>query len=115
MTGDAYREELRHGNGLRHVFRRNAAIWAAMLALLLLSLGIAYVPLGAMNTPIALCIAMVMAGLVAGMFMELSGSRWLRGFTAFSGVVFVLVMFGLTLADVLTREGGWTGLAPIAP
>lgn len=115
MTANAPRPETRHRSSLAGVWRRNAAIWAAMVVLLLLSLSIAYVPLGAMNTPVAICLAMVMAGLVAGLFMELSGSRWLRGLTAFFGVVFVLVMFGLTMADVLTRQGGWIGLAPVAP
>jgi cytochrome c oxidase subunit 4 len=115
MTTSAKKSDPPHGTGLGHLWRRNLAIWAAMVVLLLLSLSVAYVPLGAMNTPVAICFAMVMAGLVAGLFMELSGSRWLRGLTAFCGVVFVLVMFGLTLADVLTRQGGWTGLAPIAP
>jgi cytochrome c oxidase subunit 4 len=115
MTVNAPRPQPRRGTGLGQLIRRSVAIWAAMIVLLLLSLSIAYVPLGALNTPVAIGFAMAMAGLVAGLFMELSGSRWLRGLTAFCGVVFVVVMFGLTFADVLTRQGGWTGLAPIAP
>lgn len=87
----------------RQLWRRNGLIWAALLSLLLLSLGLAYVPMGRMTTVAGIVIAFVKSGLVITLFMELVKSRPLVRLTALAGVVFLTAMFALTLADVLTR------------
>ena len=85
------------------LWRRNGLIWAALLLLLLLSLVLAYVPMG-LFTPIAgILIAFAKAGLVIFLFMELAKSKPLLRLAAVAGVVFLAALFTLTLADVLTR------------
>jgi cytochrome c oxidase subunit 4 len=82
---------------------RNALIWAALLALLLLSLGIAYVPMGRVTTAAGIVIAIMKSTLVLLLFMELAKSKPLIRLAAISGLIFVFAMFALTLADVLAR------------
>lgn len=85
------------------LWRKNIMIWAALLALLLLSLGLAYIPMGRLTTAAGIAIAAVKSTLVLLLFMELATSKSLIRLTALSGLVFVIVMFTLTLSDVLTR------------
>ena len=55
-------------------------------------------------TPTAgIAIAFVKAGLVVMLFMNLAGSKPLIRLAAASGLVFLTVLFALTLADVLSR------------
>jgi cytochrome c oxidase subunit 4 len=85
------------------LWRKNLLIWAALLALLLLSLGVAYVPMGRMTTAVGIVIAAAKTALVMLLFMELAASKPLIRITAISGLVFLIAMFALTLTDVLTR------------
>ncbi|MGY3453979.1 cytochrome C oxidase subunit IV family protein [Bradyrhizobium sp. USDA 4353] len=85
------------------LWRRNLVIWAALLALLLLSLGVAYVPMGRITVASGIVIAAMKSALVLLLFMELSKSGALIRLAAISGLVFLIAMFGLALADVLTR------------
>lgn len=89
-----------------HLWRRNLAIWAALMALLVLTLVVAYLPLGAINTPLGIAIGLVKAALVALLFMELARSSALTRLAAMAGLVFMTVLFALTLADVLSRYYG---------
>lgn len=88
------------------LWRRNLPIWAALLGLLSLTFGAAYVPLGVFNTPVGLAIAAVKAGLVAVLFMGLRRSDTLIRLAAGAGFFWVIVLFGLTMTDVLTRFSG---------
>jgi cytochrome c oxidase subunit IV len=88
------------------LWRRNGLIWAALMALLVLTYVLAYVPMGRFATATALAIAFAKAGLVAILYMELAKAKPLIRLAALSGLVFVLVLFGLTLADVLARLNG---------
>ncbi|MGY3487106.1 cytochrome c oxidase subunit 4 [Bradyrhizobium sp. USDA 4011] len=87
----------------RQLWLRNGMIWAVLLSLLLLSLGLSYVPMGRMTTVAGIVIAFVKSGLVILLFMELAKSKPLVRLTAFAGVVFLAALFALTLADILTR------------
>ena len=87
------------------LWRRNGLIWAALLLLLLLSLALAYVPMGFFTPTAGIVIAFVKAGLVILLFMELGTSIALIRLAAAAGVVFLAVLFALTLADVLSRFG----------
>lgn len=87
------------------LWRRNGAIWAALLFLLGLSLMLAYVPMGFFTVAAGIVIAFAKAGLVFILFMELLKSKPLLRLAAFSGAVFLMALFGLTLADVLSRLG----------
>jgi cytochrome c oxidase subunit 4 len=88
------------------LWRRNRLIWAALMLLLLLTLALAYVPTGKLSPAIGIVIAAVKAGLVVMLFMELAGARMLIRLAAMSGVVFLVALFALTLADVLSRLAG---------
>jgi len=85
------------------LWRKNIAIWGALLALLLLSLSLAYVPMGRLTTAAGIVIAATKSALVLLLFMELATSKSLIRLAAISGLVFVAAMFALTLSDVLTR------------
>lgn len=75
----------------------------ALLALTALSWGLAYVPLGAWEVPVALGIAVAKVLLVAFIFMHLyregSGVR----FAALMAPLFILLLVGFVVLDVVTR------------
>jgi cytochrome c oxidase subunit 4 len=75
----------------------------ALLGLLALTWGLAYVNLGAWNAPIALCVAAAKAFLIALFFMHLRGSRSLLYLTAASGIVWLIILLGFALSDYMTR------------
>ncbi|MBM0206753.1 cytochrome C oxidase subunit IV family protein [Micromonospora sp. STR1s_5] len=85
------------------LWRRNLVIWGALMALLIITLVAAYIPLGPANTAIGVAIAAAKAGLVLMLFMELVKAKSLIRLAAVSGLVFVTVLFALSLADVLSR------------
>jgi cytochrome c oxidase subunit 4 len=90
---------------IRTLWRRTLPVWAALLLLLGITLFVAYLPLGAFNTPIALAIAAIKAALVAFFFMELARSSGLIRLAAIAGLFWLVIMFALTLSDVLDRLG----------
>jgi len=78
--------------------------FAALLALLALTWGSAYINLGAWNAPIALSVAVAKAALIALFFMHLRGSRSLLYLVAASGIVWLIILLGLALSDYMTRS-----------
>jgi cytochrome c oxidase subunit 4 len=88
---------------VRRLWARNILIWGALLALLLLSLVLAYIPMGRLTTASGIIIALAKSGLVVLLFMELASAKPLIRIAAISGLVFVIAMFALTFADVLAR------------
>lgn len=62
---------------------------------------------GAMNTPIALAIAGVKATLVILFFMGVKYNTPLTKVVAASGFVWLIILFGITMGDYLTRT--WIG------
>ena len=84
-------------------YRRAAYVWIGLLALLMATLGSAYIRLGPWNSVINLAIAAAKALLVAIFFMHLrTGSVTLR--IVVLGALFTLALLvGLSLSDYLTR------------
>ena len=80
------------------------AVWGALTVLTFITWAIAQVDLGPFNTPIALGIALLKAGLVVWFFMDLRHQHPLNKLYAVAGVFFLLILIGLTLADYLTRS-----------
>jgi cytochrome c oxidase subunit IV len=80
-----------------------ALAWGALILLFLLSLGSAYVPLGAGNVVLNLLIAAVMAIVLAIFLMDLKHSRMLIRVVAVTGLFWTLIMFALTFSDYLSR------------
>ena len=80
----------------------------ALMLLLALTWGIGYIDLGLFNLIVALAIAITKALLVALFFMHIKGSSRLLHLAATVGVIWLLIMLGLTLSDYFTR--GWVPL-----
>ena len=81
---------------------------AALMLLLALTWLIGYIDLGMFNVIIALAIAIIKALLVALFFMHIKGSSRLLHLAVTVGVIWLLIMFSLTLTDYFTR--GWVPL-----
>jgi cytochrome c oxidase subunit 4 len=92
--------------GPARLWRRNGAIWLALLLLLMTPFATAYIPLGGWNTVIGIAISFVKGGLVATLFMELIRSRVLLRLAGAAGLFFSFILFGLTTIEVLMRLSG---------
>ena len=82
--------------------------YGVFLALLVgtgLTVAVAFVDLGAMNNVLMLGIAMTKALLVILFFMHVRWSSRLTWLVVASGFFWLLILFGITMTDYLTR--GW--------
>jgi cytochrome c oxidase subunit 4 len=94
-------------------------IFGALMVLTALTVGAAFVDLGAFNFPVALSIAVFKATLVILFFMHaFYASRLTKMFVATS-FFFLIILFGLTLTDYTSRGlrtfpggAGGAGYAP---
>lgn len=77
--------------------------WCALLALLLASVGSAYLPLGAFNLVASLTIALVKTGLIARWFMRLDQSPTWSRLAALVAVCALALLAGLTVFEGATR------------
>jgi cytochrome c oxidase subunit 4 len=96
-------ERTEASGAIRRLWGRNLLIWIALLALLAVSLVLAYIPMGRLTTAIGVVIAVAKSTLVVLFFMELASAKSLIRLAAISGLIFLAAMFALTLADVLAR------------
>ena len=78
-------------------------VWAALMALLALTLASSYVRLAGFNTAANLGIAALKAALVAFFFMRLRSSGALVRLAAAIGLIWFLILLGLSLTDFLAR------------
>jgi len=83
---------------------RLIGIWLAVIVLLGVSLGTSYIPLGPFNSVISVTIAFVQALLVWTFFMRLRWSGLLVRLIAAAGLIWSLLLLGLSLTDYLTRH-----------
>jgi cytochrome c oxidase subunit IV len=82
------------------------AVFLALLALILTTLGVAFVDLGGnLNVVVALTIAVCKAVLVMLYFMHLRYSYPLTWMFAGAAIFWLMILIVLTLSDVLTRSG----------
>jgi cytochrome c oxidase subunit IV len=79
-------------------------VLAALLGLTLLTVGIAFLDLGPLNTIIALVIAIAKALLVILFFMHLRYSSGLTWIVVGAGVFWLLLLISITVSDYLTRD-----------
>lgn len=77
--------------------------WLALMVLLALTTGLAFVPLGSANLFISLGIAVAKALLVLIIFMELKASSSLIRAAAAAGFFWLAIMIALTSADYTHR------------
>ncbi len=83
-------------------------VFGSLFVLTIITVAVARQDLGFMNTPVALGIALLKASLVVWFFM---GVRWntpLTKVVVVAGLFWLLIMFGLTMSDYLTRP--WIGV-----
>jgi cytochrome c oxidase subunit 4 len=84
------------------------AIFAALLVMTALTVAVAFVDLGRMNTVIALTIAVIKATLVILFFMHLYYGSRLTWIVLATGFFWLAVLITFTMSDVLSR--GWLSL-----
>jgi cytochrome c oxidase subunit 4 len=80
-------------------------VFGALMAGTALTVAVAFIDLGALNNVLMLGIAMTKALLVILFFMHVRWSTRLTWVVAASGFFWLLILFGLTMQDYLTR--GW--------
>jgi cytochrome c oxidase subunit 4 len=90
------------------------AIFATLMVLTGVTVGVAYIDLGRMNTVVALAIACFKAMIVVLYFMHVKYSTRLVKLTVIAGLYWMGILFVLTLSDYLTRAWGTFG-QQIAP
>ncbi|WP_448206938.1 cytochrome C oxidase subunit IV family protein [Azospirillum sp. sgz302134] len=78
--------------------------WLGLLALLGLTLGLAYVPMGTFNIVVALCVSAAKAALVVTIFMKLFRGPVLTRVAAGAGLFWLAILFSLAATDYLTRR-----------
>lgn len=79
------------------------AIFGALMALTAVTVWVAYQDFGVWNDLIALVIAVTKATLVVLFFMQVYYSSRLSKLTVLSGLLWLVILIGITMADYLTR------------
>jgi len=80
-------------------------VFAALMVLTAATIGVAFIDWGALNTVIAIAIAVTKATLVILIFMHVRDSSQLTRIVISAGIFWLLLLITLTLSDYLTR--GW--------
>ena len=80
-------------------------IFGALMVLTTVTVAVAFINLGALNFPVALGIAILKATLVILFFMHVKYSSRLTKLICGTAFFFLVILFGLTLSDYLSR--GW--------
>ncbi|HEX8455767.1 MAG TPA: cytochrome C oxidase subunit IV family protein [Pyrinomonadaceae bacterium] len=78
-------------------------IFGALIVLTVITVAVAYVDLGPLNTPIALAIAVTKAMLVVLYFMHVRYSSRLTWVVVAGGFLWLIIMVGLIMSDYLSR------------
>ncbi len=108
---DAHAES--HPGGEHHVLpvRMYVAIVSFLFIFTAVTVMAAFVELGALNTPIALAIAVFKASLVVLFFMHVRYNTPLMWVFAAAGFFWLIIMFALTMQDYVSRD--WETPAPV--
>ena len=78
-------------------------VFAALMALLVVTVGAAQIDFGPLNIAIALTIAIIKAVMIILYFMHVRYSSRLVWLFAGAGFFWLVIMIGITFADYLTR------------
>ncbi|HET8796421.1 MAG TPA: cytochrome C oxidase subunit IV family protein [Thermoanaerobaculia bacterium] len=89
-----------HGSSLKVYF----AVFAALMVLTVLTVAVARVDLGALNTAVAMAVAILKATVVILWFMHVIHSPRLTWIVVISSFLWLAVLFVLTFSDYLTRH-----------
>jgi cytochrome c oxidase subunit 4 len=91
--------------------RMYVAIVSLLFLMTVVTVLVAFVELGPMNTPVALAIAIFKASMVILFFMHVRYNTPLMWVFAGAGFFWLLIMFALTMQDYVTR--GWGEPTPV--
>jgi cytochrome c oxidase subunit 4 len=97
-----------HASGTHHIVPTKVyyAIFATLMILTGITVGVAYIDLGRMNVVAAIAIACFKALIVVLYFMHVKyGSRLIK-LTVVAGLYWMGILFALTFSDYLTRAWG---------
>jgi cytochrome c oxidase subunit 4 len=83
--------------------RTYVLVWLALLALLALTLGSSYLPMGWLNPTINLGVAAAKALLVLAFFMHLRSGHYLLRIVAAAGFFWLALLIGLAFTDFTMR------------
>ena len=89
------------------------AVFLALMVFTATTVAAAFVDLGALNNVVMLGIAVAKASLVVLFFMHVRYSTKLISLVVVCGVFWLLILFGITMSDYLTR--GWLGVGAAWP
>jgi cytochrome c oxidase subunit 4 len=78
-------------------------IFGLLMVLTAVTVGVAFVNLGALNFPVAIAIAITKASLVVLFFMHVKYSSQLTKLFVSMAFFFLMILFGLTMTDYLSR------------
>ncbi len=98
-------------------FKTYALVYIALLFLVALTTGVAFIDLGPLNTVVALAIAVAKMMLVLIFFMHLAHSTNLTRVTVVAAFFWLAIMMVLTLSDYgsrrwITDPPAWSSSAP---
>jgi cytochrome c oxidase subunit 4 len=91
--------------------RTYVAIFFALMVFTAITVAVAYLDLGALNNVVMLGIAVAKATLVVLFFMHVRYSTRLIPLVVVGAVFFLLLMFGITMADYVSRGALGAGSA----
>lgn len=99
------KKEEDHGHGEHHLIsvQTYALVFGALIVGTIVTVLVAQVDFGAMNTVIAMLVATVKASLVLAYFMHLKYDNVMNRVIFGSGFLFLLLLFGFSVADIYTR------------
>jgi cytochrome c oxidase subunit IV len=80
------------------------AVFVALMVLTALTVVVAFFDFGVFSTPIAIAIAVAKATAVILWFMHVKYSSRLTWVVVIGSFLFLILLFGLTLADYLSRD-----------
>ena len=89
------------------------AVFTALMVFTAITVAVAFFDLGAMNNVVMLGIAVTKATLVVLYFMHVRYATRLIPLVAAGGFFWLLIMFGITMSDYLSR--GWLGAGAAWP
>ncbi len=80
------------------------AVFASLMVLTVLTVGVSFIDVGFLNLPLALAIAVAKALLVIFIFMEVKFSPKLVQVTAAAGFLFLGILILYTMTDYMSRN-----------
>ena len=94
-----------HPIGTEHIVppRVYVAVFVVLLVMTATTTAVSFVDLGPWNTVVALAIAFFKATLVVLFFMHVKYARGLTRIVMVSGLLWLVILLGITLADFMSR------------